>query len=200
MSEQYSPDEPEDRNENYEQEAYEYSEHLAECLAVSYKLGILTSDNKSTINNLSGFEQTLRTACFGIVGLTEFTNDVYSKMMEVSDICNGRTEEDYVGVFIRIEEEAEIEYIERYNNYMDEIIQSLAANLCESVVTDDCKSKINGYTQLDQAIIFYMGYMNKDRLNEFKGRVYKKYKEWNTGSFYKGISYSDLKKLPETFS
>ena len=177
-----------------------YYRTLVECLADAYRLEILSDDNKSPLNGLSGLEQVIRFASKGMFSPFSIQRDLGAEVRRISIISDCRPIDDYLGFLKRYNQSTVNDPWDVESIGEDLFMRNLCVAMCENIVTDDHRSQTSGYTQLDQVILFYMGYMDESQLKDFKGEVYTSYTSLQGGSLninIQGLSANDLNNLPK---
>jgi hypothetical protein len=124
---------------------------------------------------------------------------VLDRMDWAQEVCEGKDIEDYLGLIVTSNRGVDDELEAKREEYYNGILLGIANSMLSKRITDDVKSS-NGLSPLDQVIMFYLGYMQKNRLKVIKNNIYSLYKSWEGGSSIPNIEYSRLiKNFPKIF-
>jgi len=145
--------------------------HLIRNLALKVIEGLLTDDNPSEENNLTGLEQTIAYVFIFSKGdkntIKGMKKRVYGKINDLNGGC--KIEKDFIpnpDIKSSLPEE-ELEDLER------SFIKDLAISVMAGSLTDDNPSEENGLTGLEQAIAYIFGFSkdNNGKIEDIKKKV-----------------------------
>lgn len=180
----------------------ESEEYFLEMMAVANHLGILKNDVKSPSNHLTGLEQLIEYAfqyADPSITLNDLKAGVFDKMDWAIKVCECKSQRDYIGFVFISSGETDEELETKKEEFYKGMIIGIANSMLSRRITDDVRSS-NGLSPLDQVIMFYFGYMHRDRLRRIKGDIYTLYKAWEGGSYIPDVEYSRLiKNFPKIF-
>lgn len=194
MPELHELEEPEDNEEDWD--SVEGEQFAINQLAIAYYINIITDDNDSPLNGTTGLDQAiaceLSSRISSLEDFSRYKDRILATAEEFADLCKDLKCEGYHGTFIHNDGETPKEREKRFREYEDFIVVELAELLLLKIVTDDNNESINGYTQLEQVVLFYLGYMSECSLKGVKSRIYSRLSDRNSGYHIRGLTYSDL--------